>query len=92
MTRYHDFLKQQLQDAAVKAEYDALESGFVVIQALIDARKASGLTQRQLAQITGLHQSDISRLENGNCNPSIRTLVRLADGLGMRLKVEFVPR
>ena len=49
------------------------------------------LTQEQLAQVTGINQANISRLENGTANPSLRTLKRLAEGMGMELKLEFVP-
>ena len=48
------------------------------------------MTQEQLAEATGIHQADISRLEHGTANPSLRTLKRLAAGLGMTLKIEFV--
>ncbi len=89
--KFNDFLKEQLADPEVKAEYDALEPEFAIIQAIIDARKNSGITQRQLAEKTGIAQGDISKLENGNANPSLRTLRRLASGMGMKLKVEFVP-
>ena len=91
MTNYKDFLNEQLQNENFKKEYDALEAEFSIIQAMIDARKASGLTQKDLAVRTGIAQSDISKLENGNANPSLKTLQRLADGMGMRLKLEFVP-
>ncbi len=57
-----------------------------------EARTAKGLTQEQLAQVTGINQANISRLENGTANPSLRTLKRLAEGMGMELKLEFVPR
>lgn len=57
---------------------------------MIDARRATGLTQKELAQKTGIAQGDISKLETGNANPSLRTLQRLANGLGMRLKIEFI--
>ena len=50
------------------------------------------MTQEQLAQVTGINQANISRLENGTANPSLRTLKRLAEGMGMELKLEFVPR
>ena len=62
------------------------------MQAMIDARRQSGLTQKQLSERTGIAQGDISKLENGSANPSVRTLLRLADGMGMRLKIEFVPK
>ena len=91
MTKFNDFLKEQLNDPLLRAEYEALEPEFTIIQAMIDARKSAGLTQKQLSEKTGIAQADISKLENGNANPSLRTLRRLASGLGMRLKVEFVP-
>lgn len=91
MTNYNDFLNEQLQNEEFKKEYDALEAEFSIIQAMLDARKASGLTQKDLADRTGIAQADISKLENGNANPSLKTLQRLADGMGMKLKLEFVP-
>ena len=62
-----------------------------IIQALIEARHASGMTQKELSELTGIAQGDISKLEKGNANPSLRTLIRLAEGMGMQLKVEFCP-
>lgn len=91
MTNYKDFLNEQLKNEEFKKEYDALDAEFSLVQAMLDARKASGLTQKDLADRTGIAQADISKLENGNANPSLRTLQRLADGMGMKLKLEFVP-
>jgi len=91
MTKFNDYLKEKMKDPAFKAEYEALEPEFAIIQAMIDARKNGGITQKQLAEKTGIAQSDISKLENGSANPSLRTLRRLADGMGMKLRVEFVP-
>ena len=50
------------------------------------------MTQKELAERTGINQADISKLENGTRNPSVNLLKRLADGLGMVLKIEFVPK
>lgn len=91
MTNFNDFLKEQLRDPELKAEYDALEPEFSIMQAMIDARKSSGLTQKQLSEKTGIAQADISKLESGSANPSLRTLQRLAAGMGMRIKIEFQP-
>ncbi len=88
---FRETLNEQLKNPEFKKEYDALEAEFSIIQAMLDARKASGMTQKELAERTGIAQADISKLENGNANPSLRTLQRLADGMGMRLKLEFVP-
>ena len=87
---FNDFLTEQLQDPGFRKEYEARQPERAVVQALIDARKKSGLTQQELAMRTGIAQGDISKLENGNANPSIRTLQRLAGGMGMTLKVEFI--
>lgn len=91
MTKFNDFLKEQLEDPEIRAEYEALEPEFQIIQAMIDARKMKGITQKELSKRTGIAQSDISKLENGNANPSLRTLQRLASGMGCKLKLEFIP-
>ncbi len=89
---FHDTLNERLTDPAFRAEWDALEPERQIMKAIIDGREEKALTQKQLAEVTGITQADISRLENGTGNPSIRTLKRLAAGLGMTLKVEFVPQ
>ncbi len=61
----------------------------VIIQTIITVRKRLGLTQEELAEKAGLTQAYISRLEAGVANPSLRTLQRLADGMGLVLKLEF---
>ncbi len=91
MSDFNAFLSEQLKDENFKKEYDALEPEFAIIRAMIDARRESGMTQKELSERTGIAQGDISKLENGNANPSLRTLQRLAEGIGMQLKVEFVP-
>lgn len=91
MKTLDESLAEQLQDPEFKKEYDALELEFQLIRAFLDARNEKGLTQKELSQITGITQADISKLENGNANPSIKTLERLAAGLGKRLKIELVP-
>ena len=92
MSDFRKYLDEQLKDPAFKAEWDALQPEFSIMQAMIDARRQSGLIQKQLSERTGIAQGDISKLENGSANPSVRTLLRLADGMGMRLKIEFVPK
>ncbi len=88
--KFNDFLVEQLKDEELKAEYDALEPEFAIVQAIIDARKESGLTQKELSVKTGIAQGDISKLENGNANPSLKTLHRLDEAMGKTLKIEFV--
>ena len=91
MSDFREYLNKQLEDPEFRAEWDALQPEMAIVQAMIDARKRAGLTQRELSARTGITQSDISKLENGSANPSIKTLQRLAEGMGMRLKIEFQP-
>ncbi len=88
---FRETLNEQLNNPEFKKEWDALEPEYQIIKAMLDTRNEKAMTQKQLADITGIPQADISRLENGNANPSLRTLQRLADGMGMKLKLEFVP-
>lgn len=90
MSSYSKYKEKALQNPDVKREYDALEPEYDIIQAMIDARKSQNLTQKELSDRTGITQADISRIEKGTRNPSLEMLKRLAHGLGMQLKVEFV--
>lgn len=56
MSKFNDFLNEQLQDPEVRAEYEALEPEFSIMQAMIDARKSSGMTQKQLSERPVLHR------------------------------------
>ena len=84
------YLEEQLKDPKFKKEYDALEPEFAVIHAILEARREKGITQKKLSELTGIAQGDISKLETGSANPSVRTLERVAAALGKRLKIEFV--
>lgn len=92
MRKLDDFLAEQLQDEEFRKEYENLQPEFDIIRAMVDARTSQNLTQKQLAERTGINQADISKLENGTRNPSINLLKRLAEGMDMVLKIEFVPK
>lgn len=89
--KFRETLNAQMKNPEFKEEWDALEPEYQIIKAMLNSRIEKSLTQQQLSEITGIPQADISRLENGNANPSLRTLQRLAEGMGMKLKLEFVP-
>lgn len=90
MTNFKDYLAEQLKDPEFKKEYEALEPEFAVMRAIMDARIETGLTQQQLSELTGISQADISRIECGTANPSLKTLQRLATALGRRVQIDFV--
>ena len=83
---------EQMQDPVIAEEYERIQPEMDVIRAIVEARTSQNLTQKELAERTGIHQADISKLENGTRNPSVNLLKRLADGMGMTLKIEFVPK
>ena len=92
MKNFDDFLETQLQDEEFRKEYESMQPEFDVIKAMVAARTSQNLTQKELAERTGIHQADISKLENGTRNPSLNLLKRLAEGMGMVLKVDFIPK
>ena len=92
MSEFQEFLNEQLQDDEFRKEWEDIQPEMDVIRAMIDARISQNLTQKELAERTGINQADISKLENGTRNPSLKLLKRLADGMGMTLKLEFVPK
>lgn len=91
MTDFEKYKQMKLKNPQIKEDYDDLESEFDIIEAMIKARKMQNITQKELSEKTGITQADISRIENGTRNPSLEMLKRLARGLGMRLKIEFIP-
>lgn len=92
MKTLDEFMEEQLQNETFREEYEKIQPELDVIRALVDARISQNLTQKQLAERTGINQADISKLENGTRNPSLNLLKRLADGMDMVLKIEFVPK
>lgn len=92
MKTLNNMLSEQLKDEEFRKEYEAIQPEMDVIRAIVDARTSQNLTQKELAERTGINQADISKLENGTRNPSVNLLKRLADGMGMALRIEFVPK
>jgi transcriptional regulator with XRE-family HTH domain len=54
-------------------------------------RNQLNMSQKQVAELLDCNESYISKLENGNANPSLKTLYRLAQGLGKKLTIHFEP-
>lgn len=90
MSDFKNYLAQQMEDPTFAAEYEAQRPEYEAIRAVIAARLACNMTQKELAEKTGIRQSNISRIENGSASPTIDTLARIATGLGKQLKIDFV--
>ena len=89
MSDLQKYRKKQLQNPEFRAEYEHTRPDFEVMRALVDARISQNLTQKELAEKSGIRQSNISRIENGTCSPTIATLEALANGMGKKLVVSF---
>ena len=89
MSNFEEFLTEQLKDDKFRREYEELEPHFAIIQAMINAYN-SGMTKSDLVVKTGISLKYISQLENGNANPSIKTLQKLAAAMGKQLKISFI--
>jgi transcriptional regulator with XRE-family HTH domain len=63
-----------------------------VAEQVVEQRKARGLAQKELAELTGTTQSAIARLESGGRPPRIDTLLRIAEALDCELIVDLRPR
>ena len=71
--------------------YEAARLRFELGEAVRHHREELGLTQAQLAERAGLQQPAVARFETGGTMPTIPMLERLAEALGLRLNVEFLP-
>lgn len=84
---FDDWLSEQIQDEEFRKEYERLAPGFQVAK----LRMLRGLTQQELAERVGTHQSSISRLENGEREPSLPFLRRVVDALDGCVEVQIRP-
>lgn len=92
MKTLKEYKAECMKDPEFAKAYEEMQPEFKIIRALIDARTLSNLTQKELSERTGIAQTEISRIENGSRNPSIKLLQRLADGMGMVLNISFTPK
>ncbi len=90
MSDFRDYLNEQLLNPEFAEEYETQKPEYEAIRAVIAARLEQHMTQKELAEKTGIRQSNISRIESGSTSPTVETLARIAAGLGKQLKIDFV--
>lgn len=90
MDDFDKYLDEQLQNPELKKEWDENELEYQLMMMILKARNEQNLTQSELAERTGIRQSNISRIEKGQALPSISTLCKIARGLGKQLQIKFV--
>ena len=89
MSDHNEYLNKQLENPEFADEWERQRPEREYVKAIIVARMEKDMTQQELADKTGIRQSNISRIENGNCSPTVATLQQIADGVGKTLHIEF---
>jgi len=92
MKTLSQYKNEQMKNPDFAAAYNELQPEIEIIRAIVDARTNANISQKELSERTGIAQAEISRIENGSRNPSIKLLQRLAAGMNMDLRIAFVPR
>lgn len=87
-----ELLTEQLEDPKFRAEWNRTALARAVSLGIISYRASHGLSQTQLAQIIGIKQPAVARLEAGETNPSWETLNRLSQALGIEFLVDIAPK
>ena len=89
MSDLEKYIEEQMQDSELKKIHDESRLEYELMHTLIGARIEKNMTQKELAEVSGVRQSNISRIENGMCIPTVTTLQALAKGLGKKLVISF---
>jgi len=91
-TSFDDYFSEKMKDEEFRKLWEDFQPEYQVMKTIANAREKRNLTQKQLADISGIRQSEISKLESGIRNPSIKILKKLADAMDMNLLIDFVPK
>lgn len=76
----------------IKTSNKIIEKRQAIISKLVNVRLKKGLFQTQLAKLSGMHRSNICRIESENQNISLDTLIRLSNVLGKDISIELVDK
>lgn len=86
---YDDLLAEELKNERFKEIFELESLKTQTINALYKIRRDNNLTQKEMADIVNVPQSNISRLENGKVEPTLEFIQRMASNLGYKVKIEF---
>jgi transcriptional regulator with XRE-family HTH domain len=87
-----ELIAEQLRiDPEFRAEWERTALARAVAVAIVRYRAAHGLSQRELAERLGMKQPQVARLELGEVNPSIDTLMRASSTLGLEFTIDVRP-
>ena len=86
-----DFINEECAtDTEFKQIWDEDEPEREFAISMIYARKSKNMTQKQLSKMTGISQGKLSKIENGEANPTLKVMSKIANALGMN--ISLVPK
>ncbi len=88
---HEEVLAEHLQDPEFRREWERTRFADAVATRILAYRVDQGLTQTELAKRLGMNQSAVARLEAGDHEPSLATLRRLAQVLGLEFHIDITP-
>lgn len=88
---HEQVLAEELQDPEFHAEWERTQFADAVASRVLAYRVEHGLTQARLAEQLGMTQSAVARLEAGDHEPTLTTLVRLSNRLGIPIRIDIAP-
>lgn len=90
MRTLNDRIADDMKDPEFAAEWNNLQEMKELGKEMAELRIEQGLSQAELAKSVDMKQANISKIEAGETSPTVRTLQRLANGLGKTLEIRFV--
>ena len=78
-----------MQDEEFRKLWADMEPEFQIINLIVSARQEKGLTQKQLAELAGIEQASLSRIETGKVSPDLATIKKIATAMGKKLELSF---
>ncbi|MBQ6753007.1 MAG: helix-turn-helix transcriptional regulator [Clostridia bacterium] len=77
-------------DKQSKKDMEATEELAAIVSAIIEKRNSMGLSQRDLADLCGIPQSSVARIETYKTTPNLNTLIKMMAPLGLKLVVSVI--
>ena len=82
-------LAKDMEDENFRKLWEDMEPEFQIIRMIISTRHEKGLTQKQLADLAGIEQASLSRIETGKVSPDLATIKKIAAAMGKKLELSF---
>lgn len=92
MKTFDEVLAEELQDPEFRARWAKTALARAIANQVIAYRDRHDLTQTQFAELLGMKQPAVARLEAAEHNPSIETLVKLATALDIEVNININPK